>query len=207
MNINSSLEQDLINYCQTHDSYLFETNLYLPLKYLAASICQRMKLSKKEYQDGLIDDMVSTCAIKLPEVFDIKKGKAKSMAFIIMSQYILQLKQYNKKQKRDSKKTIYLEDMESDLALVYEIQIDEFQLMKNSLLENKALFESIKSKVDKRIALKIIDIIENPDNYQSYFNSYTVEIAKCCNTKALRVYKVIKTMKQMMVDSDILIKS
>lgn len=198
--INSNLENDLKEWCKTSNDQLFTDFIYQPLRYLAVDILSKYKYNvKSEDRDNIINDMVSTVCIKLPECYDESRGKCKSMVYIIMKQYLIQNYNFNSKQKRDITKTLFLEDLDNDMDRIIEIELDEFQLMKNTLLENKHLLLKLKSKLNIRIVTSIINAIENPLEYQSNMNSFIGNISLKCNTNARKVHSVIHEMKKIMV--------
>ena len=197
MSINSNLESDLRNYCRTLDTHLFEDQIYFPLTYLARSICAKRKVKQYEYDCGIVEDMVSTAILKLPEVFDEKRGAAKSMAYIIMSQYLINRLIRNHEQ---SKKTIFIEDVEEgDLCKVIEVELDDITLMKQTLNEHKDLVKRIKNKVHRKVAKTIIDAINNPEKFQTNKHSFTISISKKCKTNPQTIYQVVRAMRLELV--------
>lgn len=195
--MNNNLEEDLCLYCVTKDSILFEEKIYNPLTYIAKSICAKNKATKREYQDGIVEDMVSHISITLPEYFDSeKKGKSKSAAYILMSQYLSKQRSFNNKKKRSSKMTFYIEDIENFEGVI-EINIDPVQIMKLSLENKNYLFEKLNNKLHYDISQTIIDAINNPDKYECHLNSYVKSIAIKCQCTVDTVHNVIKSMNRL----------
>lgn len=194
--MNNNLEEDLKFYCKTLDGDVFADKLYGPLTYIAKSICGK-KMSKKETQDNIVDDMVSHCSVELPIYYKEDKGKAKCAAYILMAQYLLKQKKFQSQQKRDRKKTIYIEDMKSFDGIL-EIEIDLFEFQKTSLLEKRIIFKVIEDKLHSKIMSKVIDCIEYPNKYKSNYNSYIQDIAKKCKCKIADVYETLVIMKKLM---------
>lgn len=175
---------------------LFEDKLFEPLKYLAASICKKNNIIKD--LDYIIQDMVSDASIKLCNDYNASKGSAKSFSYIVMAQYISNNRKFNHQKKRDTTKTMYLEDIEAFdgySSHVIEVVYDELVLMKEILLSRKSLFEKLTNKLHKRVALKIIDAIENPLKYKEHYGSITHCIAKKSKCKDSMVRAVIEIMR------------
>lgn len=192
---NNTLEQSLRTYCKTLDSNLF-SELYNPLSYIASNICSKYKVSRRMLQDGIIADMVSHIAIKLPEYYIESKGKAKNAAYILMAQYLLNLLEYNNKDKRSINKTVYIEDQDCFEGVV-EITIDTIELLKSSLVERQELFNKIKNKLHFDVSQIILDCVKEPQNYKVVNNSYVKSIAKKAQTSNRVVYNVIKQMNRL----------
>jgi hypothetical protein len=93
-----------------------------------------------------------------------------------------------------------LEENDVHIAHVIEIVVNDVELMKQSLLERKQLFQRISNKLHKKVAMKVIEAIERPQAYSSNKNSFVVCIAKKCKTNVQMVYAVIKIMKRMMAE-------
>lgn len=194
--INSQLEANLREFAKTNDSMLFENKLFEPLKYLASSICKKNNIMKDlEY---IIQDMVSEATIKLCSDYKDYKGTAKAFSYIVMAQFLSNQRKFNAKDKRNTTKTIFLEDIEAfdgHSACVIEVVYDELLVMKESLLNKKKLFEKLTNKLHKRVALKIIDAIENPLKYKEHYGSITHCIAKKSKCKDSMVRAVIEIMR------------
>lgn len=196
--INHNLEQDLQEYCNNIDSQLFEDRLYQPLINLAKSILTKRNI---KITDELIADMVSECSIKLPEYYNKNKGTAKNASYILMDQFLLNKLSFENKQKRNKNKVIYIEDIENSdehISKLIVVEINELEAMKATLLQNRSLFQRLKKKLHRKVALKIIDAIENPNNYKSNKQSFTISIAKHCKVKSTVVYSVIRNMREIM---------
>ena len=205
-NINYNLETDLRVYCKTLDSQLFSDCLYNPLTYLAKSICTKNRVTKQEIENGIVEDMVSHASTKLPEYYDESKGNAKAACYILMVQYLSNQRAFHNKQKRDSKKVIYIEDLEhSDdrVCALSEVEIDELTLMKQTLLQHKKLFKRLKNKLHIKIANKIIEAIEYPERFTSNKQSFTTNIAKKCGVAPNAIYNVIGSMREIIASVNI----
>lgn len=199
-NINYNLETDLRMYCKTLDGQLFEKQLYNPLTYLAKSICASNRITKQEIENGIVEDMVSHAATRLPEYYDETKGNAKAAVYVLMSQYLSNQRSYNNKQKRSSVKTLYIEDLEhSDdhICALVQVEIDELTLMKQTLLQHRNLFKRLKTKLHRKIANKIIEAIEFPERFSSNKQSFTTSIAKRCGVAPNAIYTVIGNMREI----------
>jgi hypothetical protein len=195
--INSNLESDLQEYCKTLNSCLFEDKIYLPLTYLAKSICSKRKVKQYEYDCGVVEDMVSTAITKLPEYYKPNKGKAKAAAYVLMSQYLLNRLMKNHEQ---SKKTIFIEDTEeTELCRVVEVEIDDLELMRQTLNEHSDLVKRIKNKLHRKVARTIIAAINDPNKFRSNKNSFTISISKKCNISPQTVYHAVRAMRMELV--------
>ena len=198
--ISSTFETDLRLYCNNKNSQLFEDKLYLPLKYMASFIAKKYNIDKDI--DVVINDLISHASITLPVKFDIKKkGTAKSLAYILMSQYLLQQIQYENRDKRSMKKTIFIEDVENFdgyTSHVIETEMDEMIFYKNTLIQNKDILENLRSKLNKKIAKEIIKCIKNPSQYECINGSYVIDIAKKSNTRIRNVYRTIEKLREKM---------
>lgn len=193
----NNLEESLREYCKTQDSKLFEESVYFPMKYLASSIVTKYKI-KKDIEET-INDMVSHGSVVLPEKYNPKKGKAKSMLYILMSQYLLDRIRSENRNKRNVNKTIFLEDMDnSEQDIVIEVTIDNLQDLKETLLHNRQLFNTMNGKLEQRIKDAILQCIEQPERYEAKYNSYTADIAKKTKTSINKVYNVIKDMHSIL---------
>jgi len=201
-NINSNLEEDLKLYCKNQDSQLFEEKIYSPLKYLCASICQRNKINSNVIEET-VNDMVSFIAVELPRIYDeTKGGKAKSMAFILGRQWLSRERIRNTRNCRDMRKTIYIEDIANfdhnqNITSVLEVEIDLLQLQKNTLLQNKELFERLDNKLHRKVSLMILKAIEKPELFKESKGTLTGSIAKRCSTTIDKVQDVIRRMRVM----------
>lgn len=191
-----NLEESLREFCKSKDGKLFEEKLYEPLTKMANYICTKRKITKREFQDGIVSDMVSVAAIQLPQFYDETKGLAKNSAYILMNQYLLQQREYKNKNKRNYTKTFYIEDMEHNGVLI-EIEFDELKYMKSELLERKKLFEALENPLYRTISSKILECIEKPELYECVQNSYIKSIAKKAETNIQQVYAAIKEMRKI----------
>jgi len=204
----SNLEEDLRIYCQSFDNDLYEQRIHKALVKMATEILFKLKVSKKELNDGIVNDLVSQGITKLPELFKPEKGgSCKVLCYIIMKQYFLECRRFNSKKKRDYTKTIFIEDLANNGHLIeIEVQKDDYELddllksNKEILVNNKHLFEKLQDKYQKKISLKIIDAIEFPELYNENNNSFVKDIANKCRVEVNDVYSVIKQMREFVVD-------
>ena len=199
--MNHTLEADLKEYCKTLNGELFAEKLYQPLCNLAVSILNKNNYGLKREIDELIQDMVAEASIKLPKYYNSEKGTAKVMAYIIMKQFLCHEAIYNSKAKRNLTKKMYIEDIENEagsICHVIEVEIDEMHLKRNSLLQNEAIFEKLRSALHKKVANTIIDCIKHPENYKCDKFSYINAIAKQHKTTPTTVYNVIRAMRDLM---------
>jgi hypothetical protein len=197
--MNQSLEQDLRSYCKLLDSQLFEDKLLQPLTNLAKSICSKYEVPQNEY-DNMVADLVSHAATILPKYYDENKSNAKATCYILMSQYLSNQCSYNQKQKRDFKRLVYIEDLDNSnerITHLIALEIDDFQLMKQTLLEHRNLFKRLKNKLHRNIVKRIIEAIEHPERFKSNKGSFTINIAKRCGVERGVIYKVISDMKDI----------
>lgn len=194
--MHSNFETNLRNYCQTSDSALFETNLFGPLTAMARSICACKGVTHQEYESGIVFDLVSTAATKLPGYYVASKGSAKCAAYILMAQYLSSTRIHNSRQKRSQIKTIYLEDApEAALCHVVKVEIDETELMKATLRERREVFAKLKNK---KIVKEILAAIDNPDKFTASRGTYTAAIAAKCNVQMQTVNRTLRQMRELM---------
>ena len=203
--ISSTLEQDLKEYFLSQDSDLFENKLLEPLSYMAAYAATHKKVNQRLIFDGIVSDMISEGIIKFVKYFDETKGTAKATIYVMMAQYLDKRIRSDLAQKRNSKKTVYIEDIEGFdgyTSMVYEFEFDEFQYMKQVLLEKSGVFQRLKTKLNRNIAEKIIEVIKEPEKFNLYDN-YVDFIAKCCSCHAQTVYETMKMMKNLLKSSEL----
>jgi len=197
MAINNNLEEDLQSYYNTQDSDLFEDKLYLPLKYMAASICKKFGI--KQDIDEVINDMVSSSILKLSNSYDKSKGTTKAAIYIYMSQYLSKQLQYNNRNKRSSLKTLYIEDLnkyDGHTVHLIEVEVDELIMMKQTFLEKQEIFKQLKTKLQRKIAEEIINFVESGSN--EYVSNYAEYIASKCKCSDKSVYSTIIFMRNLM---------
>jgi len=202
--INPSLEENLKEYCLTLDSDLYEEKIYLPLTYLARSICEKRRIEPRDYSDGIVEDMVSHVTVKLPDYYRAEKGTCKATAYVLMDQYLVRKQMRDSCQKRDRKKIIYIEEMQdggNHLCKLLEIDVDEMKLMKSLLLEHREIFNSMRGIKKRKIVDTIIDAICNPNEYKTNpdacISSYVKDIANRCRVKRTAVQMVLREMKEL----------
>jgi hypothetical protein len=198
-NINPTLEQNLRDYCKTQDSNLFEEKIYNAARYHAASICKKYNISSNEIEET-IQDMVAEMSVKLPKCYDEKRGMAKNMMYVLMSQSVIHKFRIDQAMKRDKKRLIYLEDLndvdiESKISKLIEVEIDELQLQKNILLTNKEfLIEKLENMLHKKIAFHVIACIEDPEKYKTRKGTKTFSIAQKSKASIHIVRRVISKL-------------
>ena len=150
-----------------------------------------------------INDLVSHITITLPEAYKKRKGTAKAMVYVLMSQYLIHKLRFDTALRRDKKMLIYLEDIKNSdehISVLYEIEFDELTYMKEVLLDQRELFERLENKTSRKIALQILKVIvEEPktDNYIKY-------IAKRCKCGLTAVYDTVRVMRGMVVRKNLM---
>jgi hypothetical protein len=200
--INPTFEENLKEYCLTLDSDLYEEKIYLPLTYMARSICEKRGVEDRDYSDGIVEDMVSHVTVKLPEYYCPDKGTCKATVYVLMDQYLVRKQMRDSCQKRDRKKIIYIEEMpgeENGICKLMEIDVDEMKLMKSLLLEHRDIFRSMRGMKKRKIVDTIIDAICNPNEYKTNpdacISSYVKDIAGRCKVNRTTVQRVLKEMR------------
>jgi len=171
------------------------SKIYNYIKNLASYLCMKHKV---KYDDQLIQDMSSHAAMELPKCYDKKKGKAKTFLYIILKRYLMDYIKNNSRQKRDSKMLLYLEDIGGP-SVFYEVEYDDIESLKDKLLNNRELFEQLKTKLQRKIAFKLIDVIITPPSLGK--QSVAQHISKKCKCGLTVVYATIKAMRALVNNS------
>jgi hypothetical protein len=193
MNITSQFEIDLREWCKTQDTIFFEQRLYEPFRAMAASIVMGCKI--KRDLNETISDLVSEAIIKLPLKYNPDKGTAKATLYVVMKQYLLNTFRYNNQSKRDQRMVMFIENLDSEyVSEVIEVEVDEIKDMREALIDNKSLFNKLQTKLQRKIAFHIIDVIETMPSDDNYIKL----VAKKSKCGLTLVYEVIQHMRELL---------
>lgn len=209
-NIPASFEDDLRKFARTNNSELFEDKLYLPLKYIAISLLGGIlplydgmiinsKLNGAD-KECMVNDLISHAAINLHTFKPGKCNSAGSYARLLMSRYLISIVRREKMKKRDSSKTVFIDDVVPllKLELLYDESSDEVEIMREAVLSywNKdKINETFELPLYRKIARQLIRCINNPKLFTAHWNSYIKSIADKVDTEPSNVRNVIRIMR------------
>jgi len=112
-----------------------------------------------------------------------------------MKQYLLNTFRYNNQSKRDQRMVMFIENLDSEyVSEVIEVEVDEIKDMREALIDNKSLFNKLQTKLQRKIAFHIIDVIETMPSDDNYIKL----VAKKSKCGLTLVYEVIQHMRELL---------